>query len=524
MSTRRLGLPELLEYDARYRVLICRECQYAIQKSALGSHLLRHKIYRGEREGLLASIAQLDLLEPHLVPLPTPTSPPINALSIVPGYRCAAGGCGTLCASTKRMRRHWSEVHGINQPLPDFSAFACPVTLQTFFRGTKLRYFEVTSPETHGAHGHKEPGNKEPEHEEPKMDDHGLHARNPGPSAQMPPLIPTESVHPFSGIALEPSLVDFDLQTLTYLHHFITSTSLTLPVTEHPRPATLYWQTDVVLQALRTRQLMCGLMAISACHMAALVDHTLTKRAHYERSVQFFSRFSAAWGQTTISGLNVSDIEVEEEAKEAGRQLLSQLRCAYWSLAESTLNHRTVMESVGPFGLQSFITTIRSFLVPSFTIYSNATRFERLGDPSSGNNASSTLRAVLDLLGDLPSRMADGFTKPQNGPDFLATMSAIAALIKCCNISFSSEDVGTAWLGMATWLIKIPGHFNTMLTCYNAPALVVLAHWAALLVRRAEHCGLWFLRGLTNRTLLQVAERIPALETAVHSMLESLMV
>jgi hypothetical protein len=249
-----------------------------------------------------------------------------------------------------------------------------------------------------------------------------------------------------------------------------------------------------------------------------------------------------------MTSLNMSDIEVEEVVKEAGRQLMSQLRCAYWSLAEATLNHTIVMDSVGPFGLQSFITTIQSLLVPSLKIYPNATRveddeggemfaqakriletrnppdFETLSDPSSSNNASPALRAVLDLLGDLPSRMADGFTKPQNGPDFLATMSAIAALIKCCNISFSSEDVGTAWLGMATWLIKIPGHFNTMLAHCHAPALVVLAHWAALLVRRAEHCGLWFLRGLTNRTLLQVAELIPALETAIHSMLESLMV
>lgn len=547
MSTIRLDSRELLEYDAKYRVLICRECQYAIQKSALGSHLLRHKVYRGKRESLLASIAQLDLLEPHLVPLPTPTSPPIKALSIIPGYRCAAAGCGNLCASNKRMQRHWSEVHGISRSLPDSSAFGYPVTLQTFFRGAKLRYFEVTSPITLGVYGHKELGNKVPENEVSKSDRQGLHAHNPDPPAQLPSLISAESMRPPPGIAFEPSLVDFDLQTLIYLHHFITSTSLTLPDTKHPRPAIPYWQTDVVLRALRTRWLMCGLMAISACHMAAFVDDTLTARTHLERSAQFFSKFSEAGDETTMVGLTVSDVEVDEEVNKAARRLLSQLRCAYWSVAESALNHRMVIESVAPFELQSFITTIRSFLVPHFTFHPNATLvddddggemftqakriletrsppgFESLGGSLSGKNASATIRLVLDLLGELPSRMADGFAKPQNGPDFLATMSAIAVLIKCCNISFSSEDVGAAWWGMATWLIKIPGHFNTMLECYNPPAMVVLAHWAALLVRRAENCGLWFLRGLTNKTLLQVAERVPAIETTIHSMLKSLM-
>lgn len=57
----RLGPKELLEYDATYGVIICREYQYAIQQSALQSHLLQHKIFRSERTTLLASIAQLDI-------------------------------------------------------------------------------------------------------------------------------------------------------------------------------------------------------------------------------------------------------------------------------------------------------------------------------------------------------------------------------------------------------------------------------------------------------------------------------
>ena len=116
MPSIRFGSRDLLEYDARYGVLICRECQYAIQKSALQSHLLRHKIYRGERQNLLSSIARLDIFEPQNVPLPNPSSPPIDTLPIISGYRCTAAGCENLCASFKRMRRHWSEIHGQNEP------------------------------------------------------------------------------------------------------------------------------------------------------------------------------------------------------------------------------------------------------------------------------------------------------------------------------------------------------------------------------------------------------------------------
>src|ERR1700753_2780327 len=92
------GTPNLLEYNAKHRQLICRECKYAIQKSALGSHLLRHKIYRGERQRLLTSIARLALLEPDDVQLPPAASPPVDGLPIISGYRCTATGCESLYA------------------------------------------------------------------------------------------------------------------------------------------------------------------------------------------------------------------------------------------------------------------------------------------------------------------------------------------------------------------------------------------------------------------------------------------
>ncbi|CAG8245646.1 unnamed protein product [Penicillium nalgiovense] len=134
----RLGPGDLLEYNAEYKVLICRDCHYAIQKNALGSHLLRHKIYREERLRLLSTIRQLDIVEPGDLLIPSPNTKPVDALPIVSGYSCTMTGCGHLCASSKRMRRHWSDVHSVSGP-NDFASYARPVKLQTFFRGTKLK-------------------------------------------------------------------------------------------------------------------------------------------------------------------------------------------------------------------------------------------------------------------------------------------------------------------------------------------------------------------------------------------------
>jgi len=145
MAVTRLGLEGFLEYNAQYGLLICHTCRYAFQKSALASHLLRHKIYRGERHRLLSAIAKLNLLEPSRVPLPVSDCTPVATLPVLHGYRCTFEGCGHLCTSSKRMGAHWKELHSAVAISTNYSLRACEVQLQTFFRGTKTRYFEVSS-------------------------------------------------------------------------------------------------------------------------------------------------------------------------------------------------------------------------------------------------------------------------------------------------------------------------------------------------------------------------------------------
>lgn len=539
MPVKRLDSRDMLEYNPSYGVLICRECQYAIQKSALRSHLLRHKIYRGERERLLSSIAKLDLFEPHRVPLPTPDTPPIDTLPIISGYRCTAAGCRNLCASSKRMKRHWTEIHGLSEPPPYSSSFARPVKLQTFFRGTKLRYFEVASSPAAGtvravplATTTDDNGNGERYGEQGHDVDTAM------------PLSP--SPLPIPGAPPGSSPVDVDLETLSYFHHFTTTTSLTLPDAKHPQPTTHYWQTDVVLLALQRRWLMYGLLAISACHIAALADNTTIKQIHRGRSAQFFSEFSAGWEKTTKPDLGVVAAGVEEGVKKAGGQMRCILRCAHRALAESILDEDIIPESAAPSQLQSIMMTVRGFVVPDFALRPDGVRGDdhdlqeekfaqarRILEMRSASDAegfaavsssdNNTPSALFSRLRALPSCMAEVFGKPESAQDFFATMSAIATLVECCDISFWSGEVGAAWRGMVTWLAKVPDRFNRMVSRHSPPALVVLAHWAASLVKQAEHCGCWFLKGSSKTILLQVADRLPADDHAVQSLVGSLM-
>ncbi|KAF2250288.1 hypothetical protein BU26DRAFT_540122 [Trematosphaeria pertusa] len=541
MSPIRLGLHDLLEYDPRFGVLICRECQYAIQKSALQSHLLRHKIYRSERQRLLSSIAQLDLFEPHQVPLPASSSPPIDALPVISGYRCTAVGCGNLCASAKRMRRHQSEVHGLSELPSSLASFARPVKLQTFFRGTKLRYFEVTVPPSPDAG----PVGTAPlavttldrEDSDQRDDEEGHLEQVPDADSVTPR--PPRRVGKCSQAPPKSSPPDIDLETLTYFHHFTTTTSLTLPVAEHAWPATHYWQADVVLQALRRRWLMCGLLAISACHLVALANDATTARVHRERLEQFSSEFSIGWEE---SGKCAVAAGIEDDANIVAGQIRCLLCCAHWAFAESPLLDQGIVSEpeTMPFRLQSFLTTIRGFVVPDITLHPGdrvqtdddhgqgeafAQAKEILRLRTSFSNARSfdtftphdgTSSAVFSRLSALPYRMAEAFGRPESTRDVLAALAAIAALVKCCAISFASSEVEVAWRGMATWLTKVSEHFNNMVSCHNPAALVVVAHWAASLVRRAEHCGFWFLKGAAKTTLAQIAEQLPAEDRAVH--------
>lgn len=479
----RFGPGEILEYNERYAVLICHECQYAIQKSALQSHLLRHKIYRTDRQQLLSFISKLNILEPDRVILPTPDSPPINGLPVISGFRCTAAGCANLCASIKRMKGHWRDVHDIND-----ASLARPVKLQTFFRGTKISYFEVTPTEE----GHDAGSDNDEDHD-----------------ADMEDLDQVEGPSPATSVA---SPMPLDLETLSYFHHFTSTTSITLPSRQNT-PAAEYWQTRIVPEALSQHFLMYGILALSACHLAAFTDYPEDEQRHRTRASQFSSEFRRSRESIATD---------EDHLNEAANHIECLLRCAHWALAESPSDQRIMPEPGVPDQLQRIMTTIQASISPpsaqdlpeetpaySLRILSwNPS--EPAGRGSGFSPGTNTPAEICDRLRALPSHMADTFGRPENPQDVLVPLSAVASLVECCDMSFASDDPGSAWWGMATWLTRLPARFTDLVANHDPAVLVVVAHWAALLVNRAENCGCWCVRGLAMTVLLRIAERLPA--------------
>ncbi|CAG8958180.1 hypothetical protein HYFRA_00000532 [Hymenoscyphus fraxineus] len=287
MSATKLGSQDMLEYDAQYGVLICRKCQYAIQKSAVESHLLRHKIYWEERQKLMSSISQHNVFEPHEVPLPASDSSPIDGLPVLIGFRCSVDGCGSLFASSKRMNHRQKERHA---GIPPCSARE--VKLQTFFRGTKIKYFEVTE---------------------------AIHTEMSGIEMQASILGEIETLEEQDLVQqqlLKPSLTDYKTETVSYFYCFNTQTSLTIPCTESH-----YWQREVVPLALANRWLMCGSLGLSAYHLAVTNNQAMFGGDHTENSSQLFSVFSTRFNEAKICALRKEGSEVEKKAYIAGKQI-----------------------------------------------------------------------------------------------------------------------------------------------------------------------------------------------------------
>ena len=244
------GNPVLLKHDPDYGVLICLKCRYAVQKSALDSHLLRHKIYREERKRLVASVSGLNILEPDEVPVPALSSPALAYITKFSGLRCAVPQCGHLTVSTKRMKLHWKQVHGsLELPVRD-SDLARDAILQTFFRGNKVKYFEVESlytADTGGTLSHDAAQLNFPD---------GLN-QSYIPKEQQSTI---PSIEPHTN--LSDTLGESDMWMLRYFHHFATTTSLTLPYSSASSLQERYWRDSMISKALQHSWLMHGLLAI----------------------------------------------------------------------------------------------------------------------------------------------------------------------------------------------------------------------------------------------------------------------
>ncbi|KAK4890125.1 hypothetical protein LTR27_011117 [Elasticomyces elasticus] len=468
LNTMRLGKAGLLEYNAEHRILICRDCQYAIQKNAIESHLLRqHQIYRSDRKRLLAAIAELDVQEPENVSSPVAGSPPVQGLPIMSGYRCATADCQHLTVSTKRMQHHWSEEHCHGKDRSSVPSSMRPATLQTFFRGTKIKYFEVTSAQAPLAKGiadtSQTPGDSEqllyPER-------NAIHMNSPAPPTA-PPL-PT-------------SFISSDLVTLAYFHHLTSVTAPVLPSFPTWSQGTIYWLNFVIPSALEDYPLMSF----------------APEQSHQEQAARYSDVF---FGQ-----LATADAFAVRDAK---LMVGCLLKCAQGWRPGATLFEEASADGRA----QAIFTSVRrcaSINKPDSVIDPYWVGEKELASALTQNIPSSDTASMLaQRLRTLPYRMAETLEKPDNAQDVVTVLSAVATLVECYNQSFTADCAAAAWQAVVAWVMNVSDRFVEMVVQSDIAATVVVAHWAAILVRRAGLVGCWWLTGCSEEMMLQIASQL----------------
>jgi hypothetical protein len=309
-----------------------------------------------------------------------------------------------------------------------------------------------------------------------------------------------------------------DLETLAYFHNFIITTCLTFPKMEDSLPASQYWGVYVVSLALQQRWLMCGLLAISAYHSATLEDETPQQQKHCERAAKLRFEFFVGFNKIINNTSSTVSTETFQKTKKAAIQVRSIMSCARWTLTEFTANQETVLGPATALSqLETLLCDIRYF---ASSEPGNFLETEK-GNPddiqtSLRTDTSTASTALLNRLHMLPYRMAEIFGKPDHEQDALAVLLSIGALVRC------SDDLSGPWQGISAWLNKTTDHFNHMVFLRDPAALIVLAHWAAILFKQAEAYECWFIHGFSRAIVLIISEHLSTDDT-VRSLVEGLL-
>ena len=128
-------------YDAYYKVLICK--YHGVAVVGLNGHLKdAHNLRRkDERQPILDRYAGLVLVEPREITTPPPNGPPFEALrKPARAFRC--DDCSDILRSQKAMQGHCNRIHGWRVTKTDRTHWS-EVMVQSFFRGSNVRYFIV---------------------------------------------------------------------------------------------------------------------------------------------------------------------------------------------------------------------------------------------------------------------------------------------------------------------------------------------------------------------------------------------
>ncbi|KAF2209452.1 hypothetical protein CERZMDRAFT_100246 [Cercospora zeae-maydis SCOH1-5] len=484
-----LNTADLLKHYEGYGVIICKPCAFAIQPSALASHLLKHQIYRSERRRLMAQLAHLKLKDPADVVDPSPLSPPVPELQVYKGIRCMHDDCQHICASEKRMSQHWSDVHGERESK---NVVTRPAWLQTFFRGNKIRYFEISGPG----------GNRA-----------GSLSTMSSPSSNGPA---SASHNDMDASAVPAHARALDMDALGYLLHYTEHTSRTLPRTESE--STHFWSFRIPQEALKHPFLMNGLLGLSAFHLSRLTqDHDPAQAAHHH---QEFVRYQAA-SLTNFRELTRRPDVSNAVALIAYSRILSIQRCTRDVHDDYKTNWPTQFMYLVR-GTVECLISLQPFLPDGCDFKFTLEDYEdlaRLDDEDAVTKDSKSIAnippAMLQRLDQLPEQVAM-VSEPAHLWDIEnaeACCKACTALIAAFARTYSVEQrssslaVGSSdkdavraiWGGFEAWTRTVSDRYIHLLEQSHAPALIVLAHFCVLVKRFEERY--WYIEGMPARII-----------------------
>ena len=483
----------MLVYLPKYGVIICKICHYAVQPLALSGHLLNHQIYRIERRKLLDKISALTLHQPEDVPFPPYHSEALPDLPVYEGYRCNASGCSRAFVSQKRMNQHWSESH---QEYSSSNVDCRPTHLQTFFKGNKIRYFEVIPPFGRAI--------SQPTSNEILTNRHisstpsfmeGISHNQENSTAFISPDHISES-----------PLAHLDMSILELLHHYTTSTSHTI---SRGFESDFFWAQDIPAIAFENEFLMYGILSIAAFHRSTLPRESSKALSYQQKALQFQSA-----GLPSFRIAMANPTTENSTAIIAFAWLLGIQRCV-GALNWNGVRTAAISDSKSMSPIIEFLMLMRGgcdmvlefqHLLPAnsdFRILGGV--IEELLDtqddswPQNGLAASQypdVPTALCQRLIALPAALRDTLPSVEERK---IVRSAISRLLKSYARSYASENGLALYNGVEAWVLQISDDFLSLLEAEHPAALVVLAHWGVLMRRTESHY--WFLRGQSARLM-----------------------
>lgn len=456
---------DLLHYLPQHRVLICKECQYAIQPSAISRHLKElHRIYRSHRQRFLKYAEKLDLADPADVILPGPNEGPVPFLLTIGGLACVAIRCHYLCATDKRMKMHWSAKHS---GIVAGDTQCHLVELQTFFRGNQLRYFIVrqsrtarSQPERHSIVGSK-------------TDTSGISTPDTSLSCES-----HEAIH----------------EEARLLEHFQSSTCFELGYSAINISC---WHSDVPELAAKYPFLQHGIIACAALHLAFLNPsegqrYRLVAAHHQDIALPEF--------RSEIKDANISNY--------LALLAFTQLLITHCFAADQHDEDLLLVQGQDDLSLPDWLQVIRgscgifkpvSQYVASLPNIAAMLELDLRDRSPERSDYDRHLRGLFNLVN---SNMAHNIEE-----NFKGSSSHLLSTLHLLSRAFTkaqeaqSRNVYGLWAALQVWPVRVPQEYFNLLKQRHPIALILLAHYCILLLPLEVN---WYMNGYSRRLITRI--------------------